>query len=169
MYKVPRNGDDGSHFAELELAAPMDVASPRFLLAVIKQSRNIKQHNLGRFRLSISHLELSRPPIEVPVVAEIDIIPGEETQVRLSVERRGFNGRIAFEVFNLPHGVIVNDIGLNGVLVVEGQTERTIFLAAEDWVPTQSRLFYAQANVEGNQCTLPMRLNVIRPHEDTKK
>ena len=169
VYKVPRNGDDGSHFAELELSAPMDVASPRFLLAVIKQSRNIKQHNLGRFRLSISHLELRRPPIEVPLVAEIDIIPGEETQVRLSVERRGFNGRIAFEVFNLPHGVIVNDIGLNGVLVVEGQTERTIFLAAEDWVPTQSRLFYAQANVEGNQCTLPMRLNVIRPHEDTKK
>ena len=103
------------------------------------------------------------------MVAEIDIVPGQETQVRLSVQRRGFDGRIAFEVFNLPHGVIVNDIGLNGVLIVEGQTERNVFLAAEDWIPLQSRLFYAQANVEGNQCTLPMRLNVVRPPANVEK
>ena len=138
-------------------------------MVVLKQSQNLKQHNVGRFKISVSNTELKRPAVETPVVAEIDIVPGQETQVRLSVQRRGFTGRIAFEVFNLPHGVIVNDIGLNGVLIVEGQNERSIFLAAEDWIPEQSRLFYAQANVEGNQCTLPMRLNVVRPQVKLNK
>lgn len=168
-YTVPRNGDDPSHYAELELATPIEVADGKTLMAVFTHSAKFKKHTLGRFKLSVAREALKRPPVEIPVVAEVDIIPGQETQIRLSVERRGFEGRIAFEVFNLPHGVIVNDIGLNGVLIVEGQTERTVFLAAEDWIPEQSRLFYAQANVEGNQCTLPMRLNVIRPQTQLEK
>ena len=169
VYTVPRNGEDASHYAEFELAAPLEVKQPSLLMVVLKQSQNLKQHNVGRFKISVSNTELKRPAVETPVVAEIDIVPGQETQVRLSVQRRGFTGRIAFEVFNLPHGVIVNDIGLNGVLIVEGQNERSIFLAAEDWIPEQSRLFYAQANVEGNQCTLPMRLNVVRPQVKLNK
>jgi hypothetical protein len=60
----------------------------------------------------------------------------------------------------LPHGVIVDDIGLSGVLIPEGQTERTIFLTAEPWVPEQSRLFHATAQVDGNQVSLPMWLHV---------
>ena len=169
VFSVPRNGEDASHFVELELSEPMQIPARRTLLAVFKHSAKFKQHTIGRFRVSTTNQELMPPPVEVPVVAEIDIVPGKETQVRLSVQRRGFDGRIAFEVFNLPHGVIVNDIGLNGVLIVEGQTERTVFLAAEDWIPQQSRLFYAQANVEGNQCTLPMRLNVVRPQRNIEK
>jgi len=168
-FSVPRNGEDASHFAELELSEPIQIPARRTLLAVFKHSAKFQKHTIGRFRLSITTEELAPPPVEVPVVAEIDIVPGQETQVRLSVQRRAFDGRIAFEVFNLPHGVIVNDIGLNGVLIVEGQTERNVFLAAEDWIPLQSRLFYAQANVEGNQCTLPMRLNVVRPPANVEK
>jgi hypothetical protein len=78
----------------------------------------------------------------------------------LRVERNGFNDRIAFGVDNLPHGVIVDDIGLSGVLIPEGQSERTVFLRAEPWVSEQSRLFHATAQVEGNQSSLPMRLVV---------
>ena len=168
-YTVPRSGDNPSHYAELELVTPIEVEGRKTLLAVFTHSAKFEKHTLGRFKLSVASETLKRPPVEIPVVAEVNIVPGQETQVRLSVERRGFAGRIAFEVFNLPHGVIVNDIGLNGVLIVEGQTERTVFLAAEDWIPEQSRLFYAQANVEGNQCTLPMRLNVLRPQTQLDK
>ena len=66
-------------------------------------------------------------------------------------QRNGFDDRIAFDVANLPHGVIVDDIGLSGVLIPEKQTERTIFLRAEPWVPEQTRPFFATAQVEGNQ------------------
>lgn len=94
--------------------------------------------------------------------AEVTIVPGAMVSCKLRVERNGFADRIALEVDNLPHGVIVEDIGLNGVLIVEGQTERTIFLACEKWVPDTSRLFHAVAKVEGDQVSLPMVLHVKR-------
>jgi hypothetical protein len=74
-----------------------------------------------------------------PTPSEITITPGGSVTAKLRVERSGFDGRIAFEVANLPHGVIVDDIGLSGVLVREKELERTIFLRAEPWVPEQTR------------------------------
>ena len=44
-----------------------------------------------------------------------------------------FSGRIPIEIRNLPQGVRVLNIGLNGVLVTEKQTERTVTLDAEPW------------------------------------
>ena len=92
--------------------------------------------------------------------AEVTIRPGEMISCQLRVERSGFNGGIQFEVHGLPHGVIVDDIGLNGILVREGEAERTIFLRAESWVPEQSRQFFAVAQVEGNQASLPLTIHV---------
>ena len=90
-------------------------------------------------------------------------MPGQLTECRLSVERLGFDGRISFDVNNLPHGVIVQDIGLSGVLIPEGKKQRTIYLSAESWVPETRRLFYAVAKVEGDQVTLPMILRIVNP------
>src|SRR5207302_6498088 len=95
-------------------------------------------------------------------LAPLTITPGGTIAARLRVERNGFEDRIAFDVANLPHGVIVDDIGLSGVLIPEKQIERTIFLRAEPWVAEQSRLFFATAQVEGNQCSLPLEIRVTR-------
>ncbi len=57
---------------------------------------------------------------------------------------------------------VVDDIGLSGVLVREKETERTIFLRAEPWVPEQTRVFFAVGQVEGNQVSCPMVLHVRR-------
>jgi len=106
-----------------------------------------------------------------PLIAdsEIHISPGGSTKCKLRVEREGFDDRIAFNVANLPHGVIVDDIGLSGVLIPEKQTERTIFLRAEPWVVEQTRPFFATAQVEGNQSSQPLVLRVTaspsRTHE----
>jgi hypothetical protein len=81
----------------------------------------------------------------------------------LRVAREGHDERITLEVLGLPHGVIVDDIGLNGVLIPPGQTERTIFLRAEPWVPPQSRLCFAVAQVDGNQASPPLRIDVLAP------
>jgi hypothetical protein len=91
------------------------------------------------------------------------IHPGGTTAAQLRVVRDGFSERIALEVLGLPHGVIVDDIGLNGVLIPPGQTERKIFLRAEPWVPPQSRLCFAVAQVDGNQASPPVRIEVVSP------
>jgi hypothetical protein len=95
-----------------------------------------------------------------PETPTVTIVPGRETQIRLKVEKNDFKDRIPIEVENLPHGVIVNDIGLNGVLINPGETERVIFLHCEPWVAEQQRTFVAVAKVEGDQVSLPMRLIV---------
>jgi hypothetical protein len=77
------------------------------------------------------------------------IRPGERVPMTLAVERApGFAGRVPIDVKNLPQGVRVLDIGLNGVLVTETQTERSMFLLAEPWVRPMVRPFYAVAKAE---------------------
>jgi hypothetical protein len=150
-----------------------NMAATKVTATAMVASKEVKSevNNLGMIKLAeepkvIVHLELLDSPAanpaadQFPATPEITITPGGSTKCRLRVERNGFNDRIAFGVDNLPHGVIVDDIGLSGVLIPEGQTERTVFLRAEPWVSEQSRLFHATAQVEGNQSSLPMRLVV---------
>jgi hypothetical protein len=98
-----------------------------------------------------------------PAMPELTIVPGGKITAKLRVERNGFDDRIAFDVASLPHGVIVDDIGLSGVLIREKETERTIFLRAEPWVQEQTRPCFATAQVEGNQSSLPILLTVTKP------
>jgi len=99
-------------------------------------------------------------PLSAPQPAQVSIAPGRRTTCKIRIERLGFDDRVQLEIENLPHGVIVDDIGLNGILIPEGQTERIIFLNCEPWVPQTSRPFFAVAKVEGDQASLPMLLHV---------
>jgi hypothetical protein len=94
---------------------------------------------------------------------ELVIAPGETIAARLRAERLDFGERIGFEAKNLPHGVIVDNIGLNGILIPEGQTEQTIYLTAASWVPETSRPFYLTTGADGTQTTRPVILHVRRP------
>jgi hypothetical protein len=94
--------------------------------------------------------------------AELTLAPGAMVSARLRLVRNGFDNQVAFNVHNLPHGVIVDDIGLNGILLLAGQNERQIFLTARPWVEEQSRPFFAVAEVEGNQASLPLMLHIRR-------
>jgi hypothetical protein len=109
------------------------------------------------------------PPVDVDpaspgasVPPAITITPGGSVTCKLRVERSGFDDRIPFDVTNLPHGIIVDDIGLSGVLVREKEFERPIVLRAEPWVADQDRTFQAIAQVDGNQVTLPLTIRVRR-------
>lgn len=88
------------------------------------------------------------------------IVPGTTITARIRVERNGFDGDVKFDVDNLPHGIIVDNIGLSGVLVRAKETERQIFLTARPWVPATERLIHAVAQTQGNQATPPIRLTV---------
>ena len=77
-------------------------------------------------------------------------MPGQSVTATLRIERNGFDDEVKFEVNNLPHGVIVDNIGLSGVLIRKGQNEREIFFNAREWVPETSRYCHALAtNAEG--------------------
>ena len=79
----------------------------------------------------------------------VEIRPGERVEVTFLVERGpAFTGRVPIDVRNLPRGVRVLNIGLNGVLVTEAQTERPVFLYAEPWVGPTERPFFAVGRAE---------------------
>jgi hypothetical protein len=98
--------------------------------------------------------------------SRLTIRPGEQAIMKLNVERSpAFTGRVPIEVRNLPQGVRVLNIGLNGVLVTETEHERTITLFAEPWTEPLERPFYAVGKAEsaGTEESSPPILLVIEP------
>jgi len=86
---------------------------------------------------------------------EISLEPGKEVTVTLQVDRHnGFKGRVPCFVQNLPPGVRVVNVGLNGVLVTEAQTSRAFTLRAEEWAQPIKQPIYVVALVESNSPTM---------------
>lgn len=81
---------------------------------------------------------------------EVTIKPGKQTKLTVHIERRlGFKGRVPLDVRGLPHGVRVLDLGLNGILITEKETQRTIVIYAEPWVEASAHPFVVFARREG--------------------
>jgi hypothetical protein len=92
----------------------------------------------------------TEPPATPAKPYEITLAPGGRVSAWLRVARNGNNGLLGLNVEGLPHGVIVDSIGLNGVQIREGENDREIFLSCANWVPEQDRLCHA---VTGNAGT----------------
>jgi hypothetical protein len=108
------------------------------------------------------------PAPDVVVTTEakdVSIEPGKEVTVTLHIDRHnGFKGRVPCFVQNLPPGVRVVNVGLNGVLVPETQSSRTFTLRAEDWAEPIRQPVYVVGIVESNAPTMhpsaPLLLSV---------
>jgi hypothetical protein len=108
------------------------------------------------------------PPPDVVVTTDtrqVSLEPGQQVIVTLHIERQnGYKGRVPCYVKNLPRGVQVVNIGLNGVLVTETQTSRTFTLRAEDWAKPIEQPIYVVAEVESdsstNHASPPLELKV---------
>lgn len=99
-------------------------------------------------------------PGESPGIPELTIAPGATITARLKIVRNGADGPIRFDVDNLPHGVIVDNLGLNGITLLPGQNERQLFISARPWVPESTRLIFAVSQSEGNQASRPVLFHV---------
>jgi WD40 repeat protein len=88
------------------------------------------------------------------------IEPGTTITAKIVIERNGHQDDVRFDVDNLPHGIIVDNIGLSGVLVRKQENERQIFLTARPWVPETDRFIHAVAQGVGNQASPAIRLTV---------
>jgi hypothetical protein len=94
---------------------------------------------------------------------ELTIAPGQTISAWLNCDRDTHKGLVSFDVQNLPHGVIVADIGLSGVLIPADESKRQIFLTCASWVPEQDRLCFARAREAGNPTSKPVLLHVRKP------
>lgn len=110
-----------------------------------------------------------RPDLVVTTGAQqIEVAAGQQVALTVSIERHnGFAARVPISVMNLPHGVRVDDIGLNGVMITEQETTRTIHIVVERWVQPQTQPLLIVGRVEVNSplrneaAALPVQL-VIR-------
>lgn len=120
---------------------------------------------------SLGEIKLEKPaPIRVTLVPDdprytsadngLIIEPGTTITAKIIVERNGHEDDVRFDVDNLPHGIIVDNIGLSGVLVRKKETERQIFLTARPWIQESDRLIHAVAQGVGNQSSPAIRLHV---------
>ncbi len=102
------------------------------------------------------------PPGRIPL--EFAIEPGQTIAMTVKLDRRGFRGPVSFgnegSGRNLPFGVIIDNLGLNGLLVLEDQQERTFFVTADPGTPPQVRAFHLTTSADGGQSTRPVLLHV---------
>jgi WD40 repeat protein/mono/diheme cytochrome c family protein len=82
---------------------------------------------------------------------EITLVPGQTVKAWIRAVRLKDEGIINLDVHGLPHGVIVDDIGLNGVQIREKETERPIFFRAASWVKDQDKLIHAALSSARNE------------------
>ncbi len=95
---------------------------------------------------------------------EIQVKQGGATKCSFEIVRPAdFKGRIPIEFKGLPFGCKVLDIGLNGILMIPGETKRTVEVACEDWVKPGRIPFVITARQEGKDevATLPLILEII--------
>ena len=116
------------------------------------------------------------PPPDVVVTTEpreVAVEPGKEVTVKLQLERQnGFKGRVPCLIENLPPGVTVVNVGLNGVLVPEDQSARTFTLRAESWAKPIEQSIYVVAQVESNSPTMhasPALMLTVGGKEEARK
>lgn len=81
--------------------------------------------------------------------AEVVLEPGGAAFVDIRIKREGtFAGRVPFDIRNLPPGVIVTDVGLNGVMITEQETTQRFRLAAEPWVKPLTQSVFVVGRIE---------------------
>ena len=133
-------------------------------------------NNLGEIKLGekpqlIVHIEpheRGAPPVGVSPEGwpEYVVRPGETIMLQVRVERNGFEGDVAFGKEgagrNLPFGSFVDNVGLNGLLILSGLDRREFFVTAAPWVPETTRTFHLNTSAAGGQASYPVVLHVRR-------
>lgn len=96
---------------------------------------------------------------------EFTIRPRQTISARVRIVRHDLTGPVALGKEgagrNLPHGVFVDNLGLNGLLVTERDSEREFFITAAPKAVPGRRLFYVVAEPDGGQASAPVWINVL--------
>jgi hypothetical protein len=99
---------------------------------------------------------------------EIRIRPGQTVTATVRATRReDFTGRIELGQTNagrnLPFGVFVDNVGLNGLLIPETENEREFFITAAAIATPGRRPFHVATETAGGQASPPVWIEVLPP------
>jgi mono/diheme cytochrome c family protein len=98
-------------------------------------------------------------------VLEFTIHPGETISAIVAADRHGLAGDIAFGKEdagrNLPHGVFVDNIGLNGLMLQPEDNEKRLFITASKIVRPMVRDFHLVTPAGGGHTTPRVRLRIV--------
>ena len=98
---------------------------------------------------------------------ELVIRPGETISASVVVSRGDHKGPISLGKEdagrNLPHGCFVDNIGLNGLLITDDNSQREFFITAAKWLEPQERVFHLRSETKNNPTSRSIRLRVIAP------
>jgi hypothetical protein len=96
---------------------------------------------------------------------ELTIHPGETITGFVVVDRKGFDESIQLgkdeSGRNLAHGLIIDNIGLNGLMIPQGKDRQRFFITAADWIPESTRYFHLRTAEAGGHATPPIVLRVV--------
>ncbi len=129
------------------------------------ESFELKVKKSSPTKLKLKLVEIGQG-FQAESIPEVVIKAGTTTRIQLVIDRGGVTGDLAFgneeSGRNLPHGVFVDNIGLNGLLIPAAENAREVFITAAPWVPEQVRYFHLRAEGHDNPTTSPVRIRVIR-------
>lgn len=110
---------------------------------------------------------VSETQLGIPEVWRMFIRPGETVSAEVVIERTGHDNPVSFGNAeagrNLPYGSYVDNIGLNGLLVMPGHTRRTFFVTASPITKPQQRSFFLRSDQDGGVCSWPIEIEVLKP------
>lgn len=163
--------------AAADAAAP-DAAADKAVM--VRASATIDGSDVVREVGSLGDIQLAeKPKLTVAILpggdgtvaaapggpVEFAIRPGQTITARVRAQRHDFQGRIELGTAdagrNLPYGVFVDNIGLNGLLIVEGQDDREFFITASPVARPGSRPFHLRATADGGQASVPAVIHVL--------
>ena len=111
-----------------------------------------------------------RDPAAETKPLELTLAPGQTVKAWLRAIREDNKDLLSLDVHGLPHGVIVDDIGLNGVQIRSGENERPIFFRAANWVKDQDKLCHGaissarnEHDSAGLQTSFPILMKIRKP------
>ncbi len=108
------------------------------------------------------------PDVEIAVGAkEVVLQPGQEKRIPIQIERvPGFEERVPFQIANLPPGVVVVNLGLNGINIAEKEKTAEFWLRAVPAALPADQIIWVTGRIESNNTILlagpPLRLKVHR-------
>lgn len=140
----------GQNFGTILLSAAPDLALPAAVpLRAMGRAGTLTREANPEDRLRYIALA-PKPDIAMTAVTrEIEVEAGGTVDAKVSIVRNnGFGGRVPVEVRNLPPSVRVLDVGLNGVLLNEDETERSFTLQALETAEPIEQLIYVSGAVE---------------------
>jgi hypothetical protein len=151
---VPANANAGALTIAAAPDAPLSPTAFRVVARATVAGKVVEREAMMDAPAPLSVATAVVPPELVLVTVEprvVELPAGGQAKVKVRIQRtNGFAGRVPITIQNLPFGVHVPDIGLNGVLITEEQEEREFSLAADPHAPPGERRIFLTGRVEVN-------------------